>query len=119
MSKFHKPSSTPFTNSAMILYGRHPVTAAIANDKRQINKILCTAENADEIRKLCTRYNRNNGIISVVDRKEIDRILPREAVHQGLAAYVKELEDYTLEDICILSDPVSYTHLTLPTICSV
>lgn len=113
MSKFHKPSSTPFTNSAMILYGRHPVTAAIANDKRQINKILCTAENADEIRKLCTRYNRNNGIISVVDRKEIDRILPREAVHQGLAAYVKELEDYTLEDICILSDQQPDCHVLI------
>lgn len=113
MSKFHKPSSAPFTNSAMILYGRHPVTAAIANDKRQINKILCTAENADEIRKLCTRYNRNNGIISIVDRKEIDRILPREAVHQGLAAYVKELEDYTLEDICILSDQQPDCHVLI------
>lgn len=113
MPKFHKNTSSPFTNSAMILYGRHPVAAAIANPERQINKILCTDENADEIRKLCSQNNRNSGLVTVVDRKEIDRILPREAVHQGLAAYVKELEDCGLEDICILADQQPDCHLLI------
>lgn len=104
MSKFHKSNnSVPAASSAAIFYGRHPVAAAIANPRRQINKILCTAENAEEIRRLCTENRRTPGLVNIVDRKEIDRILPREAVHQGIAAYVRELENYTLEDICIMA----------------
>ena len=104
MSKFHKSNnSVPAASSAAIFYGRHPVAAAIANPRRQINKILCTAENAEELRRLCTENRRTPGLVNIVDRKEIDRILPREAVHQGIAAYVRELENYTLEDICIMA----------------
>ena len=94
MSKFHKSNnSVPAASSAAIFYGRHPVAAAIANPRRQINKILCTAENAEELRRLCTENRRTPGLVNIVDRKEIDRILPREAVHQGIAAYVRELEN--------------------------
>ena len=90
MSKFHKSNnSVPAASSAAIFYGRHPVAAAIANPRRQINKILCTAENAEELRRLCTENRRTPGLVNIVDRKEIDRILPREAVHQGIAAYVR------------------------------
>lgn len=86
MSKFHKSNnSVPAASSAAIFYGRHPVAAAIANPRRQINKILCTAENAEELRRLCTENRRTPGLVNIVDRKEIDRILPREAVHQGIA----------------------------------
>ncbi len=113
MPKFHKNNSAPSANNAAILYGRHPVTAAIANSRRQINKILCTAENADDIRALCAKHNRSAGMITIVDRKEIERILPREAVHQGLAAYVKELEDYTLEDICIMAEEHPDCHILI------
>ena len=112
MPKFHKNNSSP-SNNAAILYGRHPVTAAIINPRRQINKIICTAETAEDIRTLCAKHQRGTGIITVVDRKEIDRVLPREAVHQGLAAYVKELEDYTLEDICIMADEHPDCHILI------
>jgi len=113
MPKFHKHNSAPCSGNSTILYGRHPVTAAIANPDRQINKILCTPDTAEDIRTLCTKHNRGTGIVSVVDRREIDRILPGEAVHQGMAAYVKELENYTLEDICIMADNRSDCHILI------
>ena len=44
----NKPSS--FQQSKQnILYGRHAVLSALANPKRQINKILCTKDNVDEL----------------------------------------------------------------------
>lgn len=113
MPKFHKNNSVPGSNNTPILYGRHPVTAAIANPRRQINKILCTTDTAEDIRNLCAKHNRNTGIVTVVDKKEIERILPKEAVHQGLAAYVKELEDYTLEDICIMAENQPNCHILI------
>ena len=112
MSAKYKNNSAP-QSSANYIYGRHPVSAAIANQRRQINKILCTDENAAEIRKLCQQADRDPGIISIVDRKEIERVLPRDAVHQGLAASVRELEEYTLEDICILADQLENCHVLI------
>lgn len=89
--------------SNIILYGRHPVMAIIANPARNISKILCTQDNFEDIKNACRQYNINTALINTVDKKEIDRILPREAVHQGFAVYCQELEEYSLEDICILA----------------
>lgn len=107
MAKFkhHNNNNTqPKKSSALYLYGRHPVVAAINNPKRQINAILVTAENADEVKKLCISTNRNTGLVKVVERKEIDKILPQDAVHQGMIAQVKELECYDITDICNMSE---------------
>lgn len=105
MSKF-PTNNNKASKSSLILYGRHAVFAALSNPKRQITKILCTAENAAELRKTAPGFP-----VNIVDKKEIDRILPREAVHQGFALYCKELEDYTLEDICILADSRPKCHV--------
>ena len=150
MSKNRNNNSNNAAGS--ILYGRHPVMAVLNNPRRRVSKILCTKDNFDEIKAVCQQNKINTGIINTVDKKEIDRVLPRDAVHQGFAVYCSELEDYSLEDICIMADqknrchilildqvtdpqnigaiirscvafdtlalilPVSYTHLTLPTI---
>ena len=81
MSK--KNNKTPSPASGLILYGRHAVLAALANPARKKGKILCTGENADELRKHCLEHNVSPDLLNIVDRKEIDRILPREAVLVG------------------------------------
>ena len=111
-----KHFNTPRTNTTfngLLFYGRHPITAAINNPKRQITKILCTPENEAEIRKLCQKAKRNESIISVTERKEIDKLLPSDSVHQGFAAFVKELENYALEDIIRLADSLEDCHVLI------
>lgn len=108
-----KIKNNPPRSSANYIYGRHPLAAAIANPQRQINKILCTAENADELRRQCSAAQRSPALVTIVDRKEIERLLPQNAVHQGMAAAVRELEDYTLEEICILADRQPDCHVLI------
>lgn len=109
MSKSRKNTSNNSAN--IILYGRHPVMAVINNKNRHISKILCTKDNFDELKAVCQQNEVNTGIINTVDKKEIDRILPRDAVHQGFAIYCSELEDYSLEDICIMADEKERCHV--------
>lgn len=99
------------SRASLILYGRHPVFAAIANPARNIVKIYCTKENYDELKAHCLKHKRDSLPINTVDRKEIDRLLPREAVHQGFAIQCQELEEYSVEDICILADEKENCHI--------
>lgn len=78
---------------SLILYGRHAVLAALANPKRQINKILCVKENVEEIRRV------SKTAPQVVEKKEIDKLFTTDAVHQGLVLFCNRLPDYSLEEI--------------------
>ena len=99
-------------NGQVTLYGRHPVLAAINNVNRKINKIFCTKENAEEIKKALSQSKRNISV-SIVDRKELDKMLPRDAVHQGFALLCQELEDYTLDEICRLAEEKQNCHILI------
>lgn len=101
MAKFKNLQSRPSSKTNLILYGRHAVTSAVNNPNRHISKILCTEENAGELKAAAQARKLP---LTVVDRKEIDRILPREAVHQGFAVFCSELENYDLEEICAMAD---------------
>lgn len=96
----------------VLLYGRHPVMAAINNSNRKINKIFCTKENAEEIKKALNTCKRNISV-SIIDRKELDKMLPRDAVHQGFALQCQELEDYTLDEICRLAEEKQNCHILI------
>lgn len=89
--------------AAAFLYGRHPVMAAIANPQRLINTVFCTPENAEELKNACAKARRNPEIVKTADRREIERLLPRDAVHQGIAARVQPLPEYSIEEICDLA----------------
>lgn len=107
-------NSAPRTGKTpLILYGRHPVFAAVGNPDRQISKILTTPDNAEELRAACAKAGRAPNIVTVVDRREIERVLPAEAVHQGFAAYCRELEEYDLDDICRLADGMDNCHVLI------
>lgn len=108
MPKFNSKS---FSKAPTILYGRHPVMAAIANPNRKINKILCAKDTYDEVKEQCQKFQVNLGIINTVDKREIDRVVPRDAVHQCFAIHCQELEEYSLEDICILAEEQDDCHL--------
>ena len=99
--------------AAIWLFGRHPVEAAIANGKREIFSIYTTNENFDDIKELCLQAKRNDKLIKVVTRQEIEKQLPAGAVHQGIAAQVKPLETYSIEDICTLAEERENCHILI------
>ena len=96
----------------ILLYGRHPVLAAINNSQRKISKIFCTKENLDEIKKILSQTKRNIPL-NTIDRKDLDKMLPRDAVHQGFAIQCQELENYTLDEICRMADKKQNCHILL------
>ena len=75
------------------LYGRHAVTAALANPNRVIRKIWGTREviNALELP--------SNLPIIFADVSDMARYVPNDAPHQGIVAEVEALEDIWLGDL--------------------
>ena len=77
------------------LFGYHPVTAALKNPARSLKRLLVTKETAAELNneKLLP------DAFETVARSDLDRILPKGAVHQGIAALFSALLDIGIEDI--------------------
>ena len=94
----------------MWLWGIHAVTAALSNPNRTIHRI-CVTKNA--MNKLA-----DIGPLSVEPEellpKQIDELLPRDAVHQGMAIRVAPLPDLAIEDITQLNRVVVFDQLTDP-----
>lgn len=101
MKKFHKPNqSTPDNkNQPLIIYGRHAVLSALKNPKRKIQKLLITAENRAEIEKAAPSIS-----FSIIDKKDFNKILPEDAVHQGFALYCARLESYDIADLVEMAE---------------
>ncbi|AAU04117.1 tRNA/rRNA methyltransferase [Rickettsia typhi str. Wilmington] len=77
------------------MYGKHPVFSAINNPKRQIENILCTREIFDINKKLIgTRP------YEIVNNYIISKLLKHQT-HQGIAAKVRPIFSYNLDDIDI------------------
>jgi len=108
MKKFHKPYENEKNNNKeqLIIYGRHAVLSALKNPKRQIQKLLITADNKNEVEPLNINF-------SVIDKKEFEKILPKDAVHQGFALYCNRLETYDIEDLIALAENKNRCHILI------
>jgi 23S rRNA (guanosine2251-2'-O)-methyltransferase len=83
----HRPHGAAPGGSFWI-YGHHPVTAALANPKRCLRRILATTQAAAELRASALPTSPPLERIEGVD---LNALLPPGAVHQGLAALVDPL----------------------------
>jgi 23S rRNA (guanosine2251-2'-O)-methyltransferase len=85
------------------LYGRHAVAAALANPERRWRRLVVLAGHEHEATALVAgarAARRGSGAaISALDRGGFAVILPRHAVHQGLALEVEPLPEPGLEDV--------------------
>ena len=73
------------------LYGHHAVIAALANQKRQIHRLIIT-------KNTLLRFP-NDIEPEILDRTDLERFLPAGAVHQGLALLTSPLPDIFLDDL--------------------
>ena len=95
------------------LYGRHAVAAALANPERRWRRLVVLAGHENEASALVAgarAARRGSGAaISALDQNGFAAILPRHAVHQGLALEVEPLPEPGLEDV-LQTDPASGPH---------
>ncbi len=83
------------------LYGLHAVGAALANPNRRFRRLALAARDGmpGDLLALLERRATADGIrIEPVDRPALDRPLPADSVHQGLAARVEPLPEPDLDD---------------------
>lgn len=87
-----KTSSRPSGSGENWLWGVHAVTAALANPSRNLQRLVGTKNGLD---RLATKPGR----AEIVEIGSIDALLPRDAVHQGLAAQFDPLPPVQVEDV--------------------
>ena len=87
----HRPSQAPAGRPRF--WGRHAVTAALANPERVVRKMWVTREAAASLDI--------PPVIPIVyaDVQDLARLVPGDAPHQGLVAEVDPLEDIWLADL--------------------
>ncbi len=83
-------------DDVVILYGWHTVTAALANPRRRIRKLLLT-ENA--ARRLTEEKIDTRVTPEIVRPQQIDNLLGPDAVHQGLWAEADALPSPSIETL--------------------
>jgi 23S rRNA (guanosine2251-2'-O)-methyltransferase len=74
-------------------WGRHAVSAALANPEREVLRIWVTREAAAD-------YEFPRGLeVTFADAADLGRQIPRDAPHQGIVAEVERLPDLLLGDL--------------------
>jgi 23S rRNA (guanosine2251-2'-O)-methyltransferase len=96
----HAASSAPAGGGHWV-YGWHAVNAALVNPERAIIRIIASPTAAEKL----TLPKRKLPTLHIMEPRELDRILGTDAVHQGIAAEVRPLEPYRIEDILAIANP--------------
>jgi 23S rRNA (guanosine2251-2'-O)-methyltransferase len=92
----------PGKSQGIWLYGLHAVSAALGNPKRRRLRLIATSAGAEALPD-------GTAEIEIVDRDEIDGIVPPGAVHQGVALEVGPLGTTTIEDVAQHADQAGRT----------
>lgn len=84
------------------IYGRHAALAALANPERTIRRIVVTeGHQSDLAAQLSSSGARRDGLPrpETLDRRALDGLLPRDAVHQGIAVLTAPLPDLSVAQV--------------------
>ena len=90
-------------NTPVFLYGKHPVTLALSNPRRQISEIYMVKGALEGMRippEIPTH---------IVPRERLDALVGKNAVHQGVVAKATALAPFTLEDLINATAPQKKT----------
>lgn len=90
-----KPAHTPKNPSkAYWLYGFHACSAVLASPTRKVERILATPNTAARLQVDAARHPK----VEVMEGRAMEVLLPRDAVHQGLALLVQPKQELSLEE---------------------
>jgi 23S rRNA (guanosine2251-2'-O)-methyltransferase len=79
-----------------VVYGAHPVMAALANPKRKLVKLQVTLNAADRLKEL---EHDPSVTPEIVSPRDLDRQLEPDAVHQGMLLEARPLDQPQLDEI--------------------
>lgn len=89
------------------LFGTHAVTEAWLNPERNIETLYITPQARNGF-EATLKEAQNRGLkrppLSELDKDRLDTLLPRGAVHQGLALVANNLPELTLQDLLIKAE---------------
>jgi 23S rRNA (guanosine2251-2'-O)-methyltransferase len=83
---------------AVWIYGQHAVLAAIANPRRQCRRLIATPATLATLAAAAERATPARPPIEALDRRDLERLLPPGAVHQGMALLGEPLQEPDLRD---------------------
>ena len=83
------------------LYGQHAVAAALDNPRRKIRRLVLTAEAGRNWAPAIETAGHARPLpgAEIVDKTELERLLPPGAIHQGIGALCEPLPTPAIEDV--------------------
>ena len=110
-----KPPSKTGKNNDLWLFGKHPVLAALNNPKRTITRLLVTKRGADQYLAQFTEINQSVRPLNpeIILPDVLEKILPPDCLHQGIALQTYALPDVDLMDCCTIEGDESHLLLIL------
>ena len=81
------------------LFGTHAVVAALANPQRRCRRLLVTREAEPGLRARFAAAHAARPTLEIRDRRDIERVLPKDAVHQGVALLADPLPAVSLDSV--------------------
>ena len=98
-------AAAPAIERPVWLYGRHAVVAALDNPVRRVRRLVATEEGLAALGAATASFGERSALaVTTVERRELDRLLPLGAVHQGLALEAWPLPQPSLEEVCGAAD---------------
>jgi len=90
------------------------VVAALANPARFVHRIMAQPETAAELKSLAAKAAaRVKGDVETLTRGELDRLMARDAVHQGFAIQTEPLPEPSLADLIAALPPSEERQIVL------
>ena len=85
------------------IYGTHAALAALANPARRIFRIVVASETLPDLSPRIAAQEAARGerlpLAQALSRDELDQLLPRGSVHQGVAVQASDLEPLDIDDL--------------------
>ena len=94
--RFSRPNEERRSDGHVLLYGLHTVEAALSNPRRVVHGLKATR---NALARLSERGLAFPVEPEMVDVKTIDRLVPRDAVHQGVLLETEPLEPLPLKEL--------------------
>ena len=84
---------------AVWIYGQHAVLAALANPRRQCRRLIATPATLATLAAAAQRVTLERPLIEALDRRDLEKLLPPGAVHQGMALLGEPLQEPALGEV--------------------